>query len=233
MAEDNKAIKYARYAFGEIALVVIGILIALSINNWNESKKAKNSLHTTYSIVLKDLQNDINDIETILEYYDSIKPCYNKILDGVMSKEDFIQNKNCSRILMGYPDFSMDLRGYNLLKNSNNKTNKDSLTIEIVQFYTKNIYEINGNEKMKNEHFNDNYKYWKDNSQWFSDFIKNRYSDSLNEGFLEYTINSQDYKNRVAVFYLLNYEVLNIQYAKFSDQAKGLIKKIEDFNSKM
>ena len=39
MADDNKAIKYTRYAIGEIVLVVIGILIALSINNWNEQRK--------------------------------------------------------------------------------------------------------------------------------------------------------------------------------------------------
>jgi hypothetical protein len=42
MAEDNKPLKYARYAIGEIVLVVIGILIALQINNWNENRKAAN-----------------------------------------------------------------------------------------------------------------------------------------------------------------------------------------------
>ncbi len=35
LADDNKPLKYARYAIGEILLVVIGILIALQINNWN------------------------------------------------------------------------------------------------------------------------------------------------------------------------------------------------------
>jgi len=39
LADDNKPLKYLRYAIGEIALVVIGILIALSINNWNEERK--------------------------------------------------------------------------------------------------------------------------------------------------------------------------------------------------
>ncbi len=39
MADDNKPMKYARYAIGEIILVVIGILIALQINNWNEERK--------------------------------------------------------------------------------------------------------------------------------------------------------------------------------------------------
>ncbi len=37
LADDNKPLKYARYAIGEIVLVVIGILIALQINNWNDS----------------------------------------------------------------------------------------------------------------------------------------------------------------------------------------------------
>ena len=38
MAKDNQFLKYSRYAIGEIVLVVIGILIALQINNWNEER---------------------------------------------------------------------------------------------------------------------------------------------------------------------------------------------------
>ena len=38
MADDNKPLKYAKYDIGEIVLVVIGILIALSINNWNQHR---------------------------------------------------------------------------------------------------------------------------------------------------------------------------------------------------
>lgn len=41
MADDNQFLKYSRYAFGEIVLVVIGILIALQINDWNEARLAK------------------------------------------------------------------------------------------------------------------------------------------------------------------------------------------------
>ena len=40
LADDNKALKYTRYAIGEIVLVVIGILIALQINTWNQQRKA-------------------------------------------------------------------------------------------------------------------------------------------------------------------------------------------------
>ena len=42
LMEQNKTGKYFKYAIGEIVLVVIGILIALSINNWNEQPKQDN-----------------------------------------------------------------------------------------------------------------------------------------------------------------------------------------------
>ena len=38
---ENKFSKYLLYAIGEIALVMIGILLALQVNNWNEDQKIK------------------------------------------------------------------------------------------------------------------------------------------------------------------------------------------------
>ena len=52
LADDNKPLKYMRYAIGEIVLVVIGILIALQINNWNEERNL-NTLSKTYLIDIK------------------------------------------------------------------------------------------------------------------------------------------------------------------------------------
>ena len=233
MADDNKALKYARYAFGEIALVVVGILIALSINNWNETQKEKKVLHSIYKIVSNDLKNDINDLDEIIKYYDSIKPCYLKILEGKMTKEDYIKNYNCTRIIMGYPDFSRNLRGYKLLDNHKvySKSKNDSLTLDIAQFYTKQIIEIQLNEDLKTVHFNNNYEYWKNNSSWFSGLILDRSTNVLNNDFIEYSINTQDYKNRVAMFYLMDYQVLIPQYVEFMENAKTLVKRIEEFNS--
>ena len=53
--EKNKTGKYFKYAIGEIILVVIGILIALSINNWNESRKENSQL----KIALKSVYNEL------------------------------------------------------------------------------------------------------------------------------------------------------------------------------
>jgi len=55
LAAQNRVAKYLRYAVGEILLVVIGILIALQVNNWNESRK----LHKNDIDFLRSLDNEI------------------------------------------------------------------------------------------------------------------------------------------------------------------------------
>lgn len=58
LADDNQFFKYARYAIGEILLVVIGILIALQINNWNETKKIETKVKNSLVALRNDLVQD-------------------------------------------------------------------------------------------------------------------------------------------------------------------------------
>lgn len=63
LLSENRFSKYFIYAVGEIVLVVIGILIALSINNWNEERKAK----TLEVKLLKDLVLEMKQNKSLLE----------------------------------------------------------------------------------------------------------------------------------------------------------------------
>lgn len=68
MADDNRPTKYARYAVGEIVLVVVGILIAIQINDWNDHRKdllKKKSL--LKSLEVEFVQN-LDQLDTILAY---------------------------------------------------------------------------------------------------------------------------------------------------------------------
>ena len=65
LLNEGKTSKYFKYAIGEIVLVVIGILIALQINNWNELRKLQNEelnllsdIKSNLVVTLKDLQQD-------------------------------------------------------------------------------------------------------------------------------------------------------------------------------
>ncbi len=60
MADNNRPLKYMRYAIGEIVLVVIGILIALQINNWNEERTRQADLKIYLGNLIQDLEFDIN-----------------------------------------------------------------------------------------------------------------------------------------------------------------------------
>ena len=55
MLAESKFAQYLIYALGEIVLVVIGILIALSINNWNGQRKDRNAEQQVLSLILSDL----------------------------------------------------------------------------------------------------------------------------------------------------------------------------------
>ncbi|GAH07140.1 unnamed protein product, partial [marine sediment metagenome] len=69
MADDNKPIKYARYAIGEILLVVVGILIALQINNWNEENKKSKEVNEYLTNLLREFKINQEDLKANVEYH--------------------------------------------------------------------------------------------------------------------------------------------------------------------
>ena len=60
---DNKTGKYLLYAIGEILLVVIGILIALQIDNWNESRKTRVVEIELLKTIKSDLESTLSDVQ--------------------------------------------------------------------------------------------------------------------------------------------------------------------------
>lgn len=74
---ENKTSKYFKYAFGEIILVVVGILIALQINNWNETKREtqkREQLILSLKTKLKENQ------KALTHHLNYIKSCQTKLI---------------------------------------------------------------------------------------------------------------------------------------------------------
>ena len=94
LAAKNSVAKYMRYAIGEIILVVIGILIALSINNWNGQKKQQKieqeyllSLQSEFNTNLDKINFSIAENETIINGINGLLNLFdNEVLDTVSNK---------------------------------------------------------------------------------------------------------------------------------------------------
>jgi hypothetical protein len=68
--------KYMLYALGEIVLVVIGILIALQVNDWNEQRKLKTEEIELLKEMRSALTSDLEDIESnIAEHESALRSC--------------------------------------------------------------------------------------------------------------------------------------------------------------
>ena len=91
---ENKFSKYLLYAIGEIVLVVIGILIALQINNWNELRKANNREHSLYQNILIDLENEDVRLNSALGQYKQHSDAYYHIYYETMGKANYDSTSN-------------------------------------------------------------------------------------------------------------------------------------------
>lgn len=69
--ETGKTAIYFKYAIGEIVLVVIGILIALQINNWNEHQKSIKKEAEVIVSLKQEITSNINDLEKTLKINES------------------------------------------------------------------------------------------------------------------------------------------------------------------
>ena len=88
LANDNKPIKYARYAFGEIVLVMVGILLALQINNWNENRKNNIIEQGTLLSLKSDLESALVQLDVKLEQNRDFRNLDSILLDVVHYKKD-------------------------------------------------------------------------------------------------------------------------------------------------
>ena len=77
MIKQNKVSNYLFYAVGEIVLVVIGILIALQVNNWNELRKLKTTEREFFKGVRNDLIQDKAYMNSVIEKQDEKIAIYN------------------------------------------------------------------------------------------------------------------------------------------------------------
>jgi len=94
---ENKFSKYLLYAIGEIVLVVIGILIALSINNWNEKRKMDAEEHVLLKNLKMSFENKLEELENKNIGRRQNIESIGKLLDIISSEDKYISDENMYR----------------------------------------------------------------------------------------------------------------------------------------
>ena len=87
LIEKNQMGKYFKYAIGEIILVMIGILLALQVNNWNENRKYRAQEKNLLIGLKQDLIESKKEIESTISYNDSTVNHYKYILVNFENNE--------------------------------------------------------------------------------------------------------------------------------------------------
>ena len=160
LLSENKFSKYLFYAIGEIILVVIGILIALQINNWNESKKAKEKEHQVLTEIISDLEysiTDLYDVKSVRKINTTKSINALKTLIKVMQTNQKYHDSLTNEFIAAnaYDEADFKISGYNSLSSIGmDLVQNNKMRSTIGEFYTSTIpdYEEAYNEIRQDFH---------------------------------------------------------------------------------
>lgn len=99
LLNENKFSKYLLYAVGEIVLVVLGILIALRINNWNESRKAQEELESIKQNLTQEFESNQRDLQSVLNSIRYTKNGGLEILSIISASKDLISEEELNIVI--------------------------------------------------------------------------------------------------------------------------------------
>ena len=147
---ENKTSKYFKYAIGEIILVVIGILIALSINNWNENKKAKEKEVKLLIELKDDLQETKTDLITDIEKAQNIMATTNTIYKAIIEDQisEITPFKLSTNYLLDTAKLFPKLSAYEAIQSEGiTIITNDNLRKRITNFYQLQLKRVTGAEE--------------------------------------------------------------------------------------
>ena len=216
--ETGKTGKYFKYAIGEIVLVVIGILIALSINNWNENKKSNIKFNKLLVNVFNDLEVDLEVAQRFIEFYNDKDTLVNNIINGKYSVSDYKNDPNLENpIFDNYQVYNVTDMGYNaLMQNTENIPSEyEELITDLNRQYIITTKRIEFNLKIFSSIVESTRMRYTLSFPWYSQ------TDSIsNEKRWQYLANNPIYKNEGQLY--KRYGIMNLSGSVKSFYRQGL-----------
>ena len=143
LLQQNRVTQYLAYAIGEIFLVVIGILIALQVNTWNESRKSRNFEQEILSLIDQNLSRDSSVIAAELQKALIANATTDSILDqvekGIFEENLYVWMAKVIR----FERFKYQSSGFEVLKSKGIDAISDKdLQIDLINYYDEVLFRL-------------------------------------------------------------------------------------------
>ena len=135
LLNDNKYRKYLLYALGEIALVMIGILLALQINNWNEAKK--DAVDEAYILqeILGNLQEDAQQLTYISQRRAKAQIAVQNLIQGLTATPDMPVNSEDFAAFVSFERYYPLRNAFEMMKSTGLKITNQKLGSAISRYF--------------------------------------------------------------------------------------------------
>lgn len=184
----KKMKRYLLYAMGEIVLVVVGILIALQINNWNENQKRRAELKTVLENIVSDLDADSIEASILMGQMEFKIELSDSIVNGKISEEGLLSCPICFSMHQSFNDFILNNRGNEVLKSYLGRSGlgQDSLLNAISDFYFFQEMTFEQINKIIRDDVIETVKLHRDNIPGYSKFNLSGWSKEMARAYIEH-----------------------------------------------
>lgn len=200
MIKENKVTKYLLYAFGEIILVIIGILIALNLNQRNEQRKVEAKIDAIFEDVLEELAENIDNTNNLIRFYQIKDTIFNLVLNDKLTYNDYKNPKiqglyNATTL---YSTITLNKYAYdNLVLNMDAIPHKyKDIVTELNILHTGNKKTVDDFSELTKNMVNNNLFERSKKFDWYSSQVP----QNKNEDFLNYMLTDYTFKNKVQDF---------------------------------
>ncbi|MFY0629612.1 MAG: hypothetical protein JXR05_04470 [Flavobacteriaceae bacterium] len=217
LLSENKFRRYLIYAIGEIILVVIGILIALQINNNNEVRKNQKNVIENLKTIQQELLLDINKASEVIISYNIKDSLICRVLNSKVTATDYKRNRRCRSLTTSNYLLKIHKNGFEKLESKIDilPEKYDELFEKLNTIYLEEVPIIElRNQLMRNYASSTKENYVK-NYEWYIDYSFGK----VNDESINYFMNDGFYKNTVARYRELLIDNLLISVQKFRENA--------------
>jgi len=208
---DNRLTRYLTYAAGEVVLIVIGIFIALQINNWNEARKRTKEVYSQLAQVHADLGEILEGCDLATVYYAGKDEAIHAIMSGSLTAEDYndpeTRNRYTSAATSWWTMRFMD-SGYTSLVSNEDAIPDDLVSIffnlkKIHTMFIGNVYAIQDDVAAAVDKIDDRKR---ENTSWYAERYFETTNEPLSEEAIAFYLSDPEYRKFVQSTYVLAIE---------------------------